>query len=86
MNGMATLKYRKNFVASLHNATELFIKQFMFDIGDRGVCKRISARRNPDGALRAKYDAATDLNAFFRVCRRRMRKSIVQKTIMLSAE
>ena len=25
MKGMATLKYRKNFVASLHNATELFI-------------------------------------------------------------
>lgn len=65
MNGMATLKYRKNFVASLHNATELFIKQFMLDIGDHGVCKRISARRDPSGALQAKYDAATDLNAFF---------------------
>lgn len=32
MKGMATLKYRKNFVASLHNATELFIKQLMLDI------------------------------------------------------
>lgn len=65
MNGMATLKYRKNFVSSLHNATELFIKQFMLDIGNHGVCKRISARRDPSGALQAKYDAATDLNAFF---------------------
>ena len=31
MNGKSTLKYRKSFVASLHNATELFIKQFMLD-------------------------------------------------------
>lgn len=35
--GKVTLKYRKNFVASLHNATELFIKQRMLNIGDHSV-------------------------------------------------
>lgn len=65
MKGMATLKYRKNFVASLHNATELFIKQLMLDIGDHSVCKKISARKDPDSALWTKYKAATDLNLFF---------------------
>lgn len=51
MKGMATLKYRKNFVASLHNATELFIKQLMLDTGNHDVCKRISARRDPGGCI-----------------------------------
>lgn len=65
MKGMATLKYRKNFVASLHNATELFIKQLMLDTGNHDVCKRISARRDPGGVLQAAFDTARDLNGFF---------------------
>lgn len=65
MKGMATLKYRKNFVASLHNATELFIKQLMLDTGNHDVCKRISARKDPGGVLQAAFDMATDLNDFF---------------------
>lgn len=44
VNGMATLEYRKNFVSSLHNAIELFIKQRMLDVGDHDVCKKISRK------------------------------------------
>ena len=65
VNGMATLEYRKNFVASLHNAVELFIKQRMLDVGDHDVCKKISKKRDPNGNLQAVYDATTDLNNFF---------------------
>ena len=37
----------------------------MLDIGDHSVCKKISARKDPDSALWTKYKAATDLNLFF---------------------
>lgn len=65
MNGMTTLKYRKNFVASLHNATELFIKQRMLDTGDHSVCEKILANHDPDRKLQDAFNAATDLNEFF---------------------
>lgn len=38
LNGKATLQYRKQFVSSLHNAVELFIKQLMLDNNDHRVC------------------------------------------------
>lgn len=63
--GKSTLKYRKNFVSSLHNATELFIKQLMLDTGDHDVCKRATKKEDPDGSLQIAMNAATDLNAFF---------------------
>lgn len=44
VNGTATLEYRKHFVASLHNAVELFIKQRMLDVGEHDVCKKISKK------------------------------------------
>lgn len=32
LNGKATLQYRKQFVSSLHNAVELFVKQLMLPL------------------------------------------------------
>ncbi len=63
--GKATLKYRKNFVASLHNATELFIKQLMLNIGDHSVCKKLTSKKDPNGSLQTAFDNAVDLNDFF---------------------
>ena len=63
--GKVTLKYRKNFVASLHNATELFIKQRMLNIGDHSVCKKLTAKKDPNGSLQTAFENATDLNEFF---------------------
>lgn len=37
LNGKAILQYRKQFVSSLHNAVELFIKQLMLDNNDHRV-------------------------------------------------
>lgn len=64
--GKVTLKYRKNFVASLHNATELFIKQRMLNIGDHSVCKKLTAKKDPNGSLQTAFENATDLNEFFK--------------------
>lgn len=63
--GKSTLKYRKNFVSSLHNATELFIKQLMLDTGNHEVCKRVAKKEDPDGSLQIAMNAVTDLNDFF---------------------
>ena len=62
--GKATLKYRKNFVSSLHNAVELFLKQYMLDINDHRVCK-ISKKMDPDGILKTQYESASDITQFF---------------------
>ena len=37
LDGVSTLGYKKKFVASLHNAVELFIKQIMLDSCDYRV-------------------------------------------------
>ncbi len=37
LKGKATLRYRKQFVSSLHNAVELFVKQRMLDMNDYRV-------------------------------------------------
>lgn len=63
LNGMATLKYRKDFVSSLQNAVELFMKQIMLDKNDF----RVATVKNSleDGEPAKSYYSATDLNAFF---------------------
>ena len=61
--GKATLGNRKNFVSSLQNSIELFIKQYMLNIGDY----RVSAPKDidSDGEPMASYLSAKDLNGFF---------------------
>lgn len=63
LNGMATLKYRKDFVSSLQNAIELFMKQIMLDENDF----RVATVKNSgaDGEPAKSYYSATDLNSFF---------------------
>lgn len=66
IHGKATLKYRKNFVVSLHNAVELFLKQFMLDTNDHRVCFVYQIKKNdPEGLLKKRYEAAEDITQFF---------------------
>lgn len=65
VSGKATLKYRKSFVASLHNTTELFIKQHMLNVSDHSVCKKLTPNKDPDGSLQEAFNRAIDLNEFF---------------------
>ena len=64
LNGKATLQYRKQFVSSLHNAVELFIKQLMLDNNDHRVC---SVRKgcDADGHPAVEFYNAADLNSYF---------------------
>lgn len=64
LNGKVTLKYRKNFVSSLHNAVELFMKQLMLDKNDHRVCV-IKGKCDANGEPAKKYYNAQDLNGFF---------------------
>lgn len=64
IQGKATLRYRKNFVSSLHNALELFLKQYMLDINDHRVCK-IPKKNDPGGVLKTQYENANDITQFF---------------------
>ena len=61
--GKITLEIRKNFVSSLHNAVELFLKQIMLDNCDYRVAypRRIDVNGEPAKS----FYAATDLNAYF---------------------
>lgn len=61
--GKATLKYRKDFVSSLQNAVELFMKQIMLDKNDFRVA--IVKNIGEDGEPAKSYYAATDLNEYF---------------------
>lgn len=61
--GKLTLEIRKNFVSSLHNAIELFIKQIMLDKCDYRVAE--SRKIDADGEPAKSFYAANDLNAFF---------------------
>mgnify|MGYP000946547227 CR=1 FL=1 len=61
-NGLATLQYRKLFVTSLHNATELFIKAAMIKVNDLRVL--IPSSVDSSGTPAKEYYSATDLNDF----------------------
>ena len=64
LDGLSTLKFKKEFVASLHNAVELFLKQIMIDQNNKGV-----VIRSRDAGLWAAYDSldtsTTSLATFF---------------------
>lgn len=62
-DGKAILEYRKDFVASLHNAVELFLKQIMLDCNDYRIAsvKRI----DKDGEPAKSFYSAADLNGYF---------------------
>lgn len=68
MAGKATLMHRKYFVASLHNAVELFVKQRMLNICDYRVAE---VRNNgANGEPLKSYLSAQDLNDYFdNVCK-----------------
>ena len=64
LNGMATLKYRKDFVSNLQNAVELFMKQIMLDKNDFRV---VTVKKSgEDGEPAKSYYSATDLNTYFK--------------------
>ena len=62
-NGLSTLNYQKEFVASLHNAVEIFLKQIMLDNNDHSV---MPARNNKNNAGYSSFQASSDLNSFFK--------------------
>lgn len=64
LDGKATLSYRKNFVSSLHNAVELFIKQRMLDVNDYRVVE-IKNGVMADGQPAKDYFNASNLNDYF---------------------
>lgn len=63
LDGKATLQYKKMFVSSLHNATELFIKQLMLNNNDYRVATPY--RNDEHGNPARKYYSATNLNEYF---------------------
>lgn len=63
--GIATLPFQKQFVSSLHNAVELFMKQMMIDAGDHDVASVRKIKTLDDAQLALRYMTETDLNKFF---------------------
>lgn len=61
--GKITLEVKKNFISSLHNAVELFLKQIMLDNCDYRVAE--PRKVEADGEPAKAFYAATDLNAYF---------------------
>lgn len=66
LQGFSTLRYQKAFVASLHNAVELFMKQLMLNSGNHDVALVRRIKSVNDAQLAMRYMQATDLNAFFK--------------------
>ena len=65
-SGRFTLENRKNFVASLHNAVELFLKQVMLDKNDYRVATiKTEKLKDPQCELAKRFYNAPDLNKFF---------------------
>lgn len=67
LNGFFTLGNKKGFIASLHNAVELYLKQSMLDDNEQKVAwVRSSILNSEEGRrLKANYDQANNLNCFF---------------------
>ena len=61
-DGKATLQNQKNFVASLHNAVELIMKQMMLNNNDHRVAEVRKPKTEIDANLLFDYFKATDLN------------------------
>ena len=67
MSGMVTLQKRKQFVSSLHNAVELFLKQIMINKGDHRVATVKANKLDADSKVMKDtlfygVDAFTDAN------------------------
>lgn len=62
-NGLSTLNYQKEFVASLHNSVELFLKQLMILANDHHIFPDSSRNRNL--RLWQPFIQANDLSSFF---------------------
>lgn len=74
--GFFSLRYQKNFVSSLHNSVELFLKQMMIDSGQHDVLefKKID---NVDKAKKAyEFFQTEDMNAYFSKLNKEQLKSI----------
>lgn len=65
VSGMVTLQKRKQFVSSLHNAVELFLKQIMINKGDHRVATVKANKLDPSGQPLATYYNNNDLNTYF---------------------
>lgn len=65
-DGKCTLQYQKNFVSSLHNAVELFMKQMMINDGNHDVAEVRGKFKKGNEQLIQDYINASDLNCFFR--------------------
>lgn len=64
-DGKCTLQYQKNFVSSLHNAVELFMKQMMINDGNHDVAEVRGKLKKGNEQLIQDYSNASDLNHFF---------------------
>lgn len=64
MKGRATLSNKKFFVSSLHNAIELFAKQYMLDSNDYRVVTKANGI-DVNGSPLKEYFESNDLNSFF---------------------
>lgn len=65
-DGKATLQYQKSFVASLHNAVELFMKQMLLNNNDHKIAEIRTRKNETSVTLQLKYNEAINLNKFFR--------------------
>lgn len=62
LTGKVSLKYRKQFVSSLHNSVELFAKQYLMDGNDKNSLGHFYKEEN---VLQNKYNDSDNLNLFF---------------------
>lgn len=62
-DGLATTSYQKQFVAFLHNATELFIKSAMLNNNDYRVMSKVKA--DASGNPAKAYYSSININAYF---------------------
>ena len=65
-NGLVTLQYKKLFIATLHNAVELFLKQIMLNNTDYRVAKVKPSKLDKNGEPLKSYYQSTDLNDYFK--------------------
>lgn len=64
-DGKATLQYQKNFVASLHNAVKLIMKQMLLNNNDHRIAEIRKSKNEAPTTLQLKYNEAINLNDFF---------------------
>ena len=65
-NGFVTLQYKKTFIATLHNAVELFLKQLMLNQKDYRIAKVRAEKLDSNGEPLKSYYQSLDLNEYFK--------------------